>query len=59
MDVYVESDVSGMGLCRYRKRRSAGGPGCACIAVGGRAEFPHNDQCRIRIAELLQQSEVG
>ena len=32
---------------------------CACVLVGGHAESSHNDRCRIRIAELLQQSDLG
>ena len=36
-----------------------GCPGCTSIAVGGRAEVAHNNQCRLRIAELLSSSEAG
>ena len=36
-----------------------GCPGCACIAIGGKAMVQHNDECRTRIEELLQQEEVS
>ena len=34
-------------------------PGYTCIVAGGQAEVPHNDRCRVRIAELLKQSDEG
>ena len=36
-----------------------GCPGCTCIAMGGCVEVAHNDQCRMRIGQLLEQSEEG
>ena len=34
-------------------------PGCTSVALGGRADVAHNDQCRLRIAELLSQTDAG
>ena len=36
-----------------------GGPGCACMMAGERGDVTQNEQCRIRIAELLHEWDLG
>ena len=32
---------------------------CTMVLLKGRTEVPHNDQCRMRMAELLAETEKG
>ena len=38
---------------------TGGGPGCAALALHGKATKPHDDECRDRIRKIVERSLTG